>query len=139
MPTGANIAMIAASEYFVDARVRRQAESLVARGDRVTAIGLGRSANTVRRVLEGVSVVELPVAKYRGDSASTYARFYGRFALLAARELLRIKDLDLIQAHSMPEALVFCAIPQRLRGTPVLLDVHDLTSKLFETKFRPGG
>jgi glycosyltransferase involved in cell wall biosynthesis len=134
----ANIAMIVASEYHVDARVRRQAEALVARGDRVTAISLGRSSNTVRRISDGVSVVELPVAKYRGDSAAAYASYYGRFALLAARELLRIKGPDLIQVHSMPEALVFCAIPQRLKGTPVLLDVHDLTSKLFETKFKSG-
>jgi glycosyltransferase involved in cell wall biosynthesis len=35
----------------------------------------------------------------------------------------------------MPEALVFAAVTPRLARVPVLLDVHDLTSKLFASKF----
>jgi glycosyltransferase involved in cell wall biosynthesis len=43
-----------------------------------------------------------------------------------------------VQAHSMPEVLVFCAAVQRTAGTPLLLDVHDMTSRLFESKFGAG-
>jgi glycosyltransferase involved in cell wall biosynthesis len=133
-----HVAMVVASEYEVDARVRRQAEALVARGDSVTVIALGKTDAVVRRELVGVHVVELPVRKYRGYSAGTYARYYARFGWHAMRELGRLQAVDLVQVHSMPEVLVFCAWRQRLGGVPVLLDVHDLTSKLFETKFGPG-
>jgi glycosyltransferase involved in cell wall biosynthesis len=133
-----HVAMVVASEYDVDARVRRQAEALVARGDTVTVLALGKTDAVVRRDLLGVHVVELPVRKYRGYSAGTYLRYYARFGWHAMRELARLRGLDLVQVHSMPEVLVFCAWRQRLRGVPVLLDVHDLTSKLFETKFSAG-
>lgn len=130
--------MVVASEYQVDARVRRQAESLVARGDSVTVIALGTDVEVRHRSLLGVQVVELPVRKYRGYSIGTYVRYYARFAWHAMRELRRVGPVDLVQVHSMPEALVFAAWRQRLAGVPVLLDVHDLTSKLFATKFRTG-
>lgn len=133
-----HVAMVVASDYEVDARVRRQAESLAARGDTVTVISLGKTTAVVHRELVGVHVVEVPVRKYRGYSARTYLRYYARFGRHAMRELGRLHGVDLVQVHSMPEVLVFSAWRQRLRGVPVLLDVHDLTSKLFETKFRGG-
>jgi glycosyltransferase involved in cell wall biosynthesis len=35
----------------------------------------------------------------------------------------------------MPDALVFAAIAQRLRGVPVLLDLHELMPELYASKF----
>jgi glycosyltransferase involved in cell wall biosynthesis len=133
------IAMIAATEYHSDARVRRQAEALAARGDAVTVISLGREGTRAfsHEVLDGVRIISVPVAKFRGRSSLRYLAYYARFAVNATRALLTIGRVDVVQVHSMPEALVFCAIPQRLRGVPVLLDVHDLTSKLFEAKMSP--
>jgi glycosyltransferase involved in cell wall biosynthesis len=132
--------MVVASEYESDARVRRQAEALAERGDRVTVLAL-HAANRPRVAdIDGVRVVHLPVRKYRGDSARAYLRLYGGFAWHAAWWIARRpRAFDLVQAHSMPEALVFCATVQRLTGTPVLLDVHDLTSTLFASKFAADG
>jgi glycosyltransferase involved in cell wall biosynthesis len=45
------------------------------------------------------------------------------------------RRFDVVQAHSMPEALVFSAAVQRAIRVPVVLDVHDLTSELFSSKF----
>jgi glycosyltransferase involved in cell wall biosynthesis len=130
------VGMLVASEYESDSRVRRQAEALVERGDEVTVLALSGGGRPEVETLDGVRVVHLPVAKYRGDSSSAYLKLYGSFALHSSVRLARWpRRFDLIQAHSMPEALVFCATVQRALRLPVLLDVHDLTSELFSSKF----
>ena len=81
-----------------------------------------------------------PVRKYRGDSAKSYLSLYGGFfAYAAAWMARRPRAFDLVHSHTMPEALVFAAALQRMGRVPVLLDVHDLTERLFASKFRNGG
>lgn len=128
--------MITVSQYESDPRVRRQAEALVARGDEVTVLALHADGRPKLDVLEGVRVVHLPTRKYRGESAKTYLQLYGGFSARALAWLARHpRAFDVVQAHSMPEAVVFAGAVQRLFGVPVLLDVHDITSKLFVSKF----
>jgi glycosyltransferase involved in cell wall biosynthesis len=128
--------MVVASEYESDPRVRRQAEALVARGDEVTVLALHAPGRPVVDTLEGVRVVHLPTHKYRGSSARAYLSLYGGFSVRAAGWLARHpRSFDVVQAHSMPEALVFTASLQWLLRVPVLLDVHDLSSRLFASKF----
>jgi glycosyltransferase involved in cell wall biosynthesis len=128
--------MLVASDYESDGRVRRQAEALADRGDEVTVLALHAAGRAEAETIEGVRVVHLPVSKYRGDSSGAYLKLYGAFALRSALRLARWpRRFDLVQAHSMPEALVFCASVQRALGLPVVLDVHDLTSELFSSKF----
>jgi len=130
------VGMVVISEYESDPRVRRQAEALVARGDEVTVLALHAAGRPRVDVLDGVRVVHLPTRKYRGSSAGAYLSLYGGFSVRAAAWLARRPfAFDVVQAHSMPEALVFAAMVQRLAGVPVLLDVHDITSKLFASKF----
>jgi glycosyltransferase involved in cell wall biosynthesis len=132
--------MLVASEYESDARVRRQAEALVQRGDEVTVIALRSGDRPTQSVLDGVRVIQVGTPKYRGDSSAAYLKLYGGFASRAALRLLRSpRAFDVVQAHSMPEALVFCAALQRMAGVPVILDVHDLTSELFSSKFNGRG
>jgi glycosyltransferase involved in cell wall biosynthesis len=132
--------MVVASEYESDARVRRQAEALVDRGDRVTVLALHAAHRPSVDEVDGVRVVHLPVRKYRGESPRAYLRLYSSFAAHAGWWLARRpRAFDVLQAHSMPEALVFCAAVQRLARVPVLLDVHDLTSTLFASKFAERG
>jgi glycosyltransferase involved in cell wall biosynthesis len=128
--------MVVISEYESDPRVRRQAEALAARGDEVTVVALNAPGRPAVDTVDGVRVVHLPTRKYRGSSAKAYLSLYGGFSARAAAWLAtRPRSFDVVQAHSMPEALVFTAAVQRLAGVPVLLDVHDLTSKLFASKF----
>jgi glycosyltransferase involved in cell wall biosynthesis len=128
--------MVVASEYESDPRVRRQAEALTARGDDVTVLALHAPGRPAVDTLEGVRVVHLPTRKYRGSSARAYLSLYGGFSARATGWLARHpRAFDVVQAHSMPEALVFTASVQRLFGVPVLLDVHDLSSRLFASKF----
>jgi glycosyltransferase involved in cell wall biosynthesis len=128
--------MVVVSEYEADPRVRRQAEALAARGDEVTVVALNAPGKPAVDRLDGVRVVHLPTRKYRGSSPAAYLSLYGGFGARAAVWLARRpRDFDLVQAHSMPEALVFAGAVPRLVGVPLLLDVHDLTSKLFASKF----
>lgn len=128
--------MLVVSEYESDPRVRRQAEALVERGDEVTVIALHAQGRPQVDEVNGVRVVHLPTQKYRGESSLAYIKLYGGFATHAAVRMARwARRFDVVQAHSMPEALVFAAGVQRISGVPVLLDVHDLTSELFAAKF----
>jgi len=130
------VGMLVVSQYESDPRVRRQAEALVARGDQVTVLALHADGRPADDLVDGVRVIHLPVRKYRGDSATAYLSLYGGFAARAAAWFSRHpRAFDVVQAHSMPEALVFAATVPRLAGVPVLLDVHDLTSQLFASKF----
>lgn len=130
------ICMVVASEYESDARVRRQAEALAERGDEVTVIALHSAGRPEFDMVDGVRVIHLPTRKYRGESSRDYLKLYLGFAARSTLRLLRTpRAFDLVQAHSMPEALVFSAALQRMLGVPVLLDVHDLTSELFSSKF----
>ncbi len=128
--------MLVISEYESDARVRRQAEALVERGDEVTVVALHAEGRPAVDVVDGVNVVHLPTQKYRGESSLSYIKLYGGFTARAAGRMARWgRRFDVVQAHSMPEALVFAAAVQRAMRVPVLLDVHDLTSELFSAKF----
>lgn len=128
--------MIVVSQYESDPRVRREAEALVSRGDEVTVLALYTEGQPRDTVVDGVKVVHLPVRKYRGDSTKEYLSLYGGFSARAMAWLTRnLRTFDVVQAHSMPEALVFAALPSKLAGVPVLLDVHDRTPKLFASKF----
>jgi glycosyltransferase involved in cell wall biosynthesis len=131
--------MLAVTEYASDPRVRRQAEALAARGDEVTVLALHAEGRPQTEVVDGVRVVHLATEKFRGASGKAYLKLYADFGARAAAWLARRpRAFDLVQAHSMPEVLVFCAAVQRLGRVPLLLDVHDMTSKLFESKFGAG-
>lgn len=130
------VGMLVVSEYESDARVRRQAESLVERGDEVTVVALHTDGRPDVETVDGVRVIHLPTQKYRGESSLAYIKLYGGFAARAAARFARWpRKFDVVQAHSMPEALVFSAAVQRALRVPVVLDVHDLTSELFSSKF----
>jgi glycosyltransferase involved in cell wall biosynthesis len=136
MLSGVRVGMLVISQYESDPRVRRQAEALAARGDDVTVVALHTEGRPAVDTVDGVRVVHLPTRKYRGDSTTAYLALYGGFMARSAVWMTRRpRAFDVVQAHSMPEALVFSATAPRLAGVPVLLDVHDLTSKLFASKF----
>jgi glycosyltransferase involved in cell wall biosynthesis len=128
--------MVVCSEYESDARVRRQAEALAARGDEVTVFALGGRGRPAEETIDGVHVVHAPTSKYRGDSVRAYLSLYGGFTAHAAGWLARRpRSFDLVQAHSVPEAIIFAAAVQAALRVPLLLDVHDLSPQLFASKF----
>jgi glycosyltransferase involved in cell wall biosynthesis len=128
------------SEYEANARVRRQAEALAARGDDVTVLALHAPGRPRTELIDGVRVVHSRTRKYRGDSARSYVSLYGGFFVRAAAWFSRQpRRFDVVQTHTMPEAVIFAATVQKALRVPLLLDVHDLTERLFASKFREHG
>jgi glycosyltransferase involved in cell wall biosynthesis len=132
------VCMIAYTNYAIDARVRREAETLAAQGFRVRCLTTRNGAERARFVLNGVEVRELGVQKYRGKSTLSYLSSYLRFLLVSSAACLRLLvrgELDVVHVHNLPDFLVFAALLPRLAGSKVVLDVHDSVPETFATKF----
>src|SRR6202046_1620167 len=131
----ARILIIAYTAYARDGRVKRQAEALTSRGDQVDAICLadGDLADT-----RGVCVTGLQLPRYRGASRIDYLRsylnFFSQAAALAIRRSLK-ERYDVVIACTMPDAAILSALPCRLFGSKLVLDVHDTMPELYLDKF----
>ena len=132
------VCMIAYTNYTIDARVRREAETLVASGYRVSCLTNRNKGTETTYVLNGVEVQELAVPKYRGKSTVAYILSYLRFlaaATVACLGRLVKGDIDVVHVHNLPDFLVFAAVLPRLVGKKVVLDIHDSVPETFATKF----
>ena len=89
-------------------------------------------------IVDGVEVLGTVASRYRGSNPLGYVLNYGRFVLATGRTLLhyhRRRPFALVQAHTMPDFVVFSALPLKRAGIPLLLDMHDLMPELFVSKF----
>jgi len=137
----AKICMIAYTLYPSDPRVRREAEALVKRGDTVDFICLQEATVSERQNYKGVQLFPLPVGRYQGTSTFSYVAKYASFLFRSGLLVTRLffeKRYDIIQVHTMPDALVFASLMPRLFGARVILDVHDLMPELYMCKFASG-
>jgi glycosyltransferase involved in cell wall biosynthesis len=130
--------MIVHAYYEEDARVRREAETLVAAGWEVDVFGLRRPGEGPRAGVQGVTLHRLPVGRHQGAGIVVYLAEYGAFlvrALFAAAAAHRRRRYDLVEVHSLPDYLVFAALPLKMTGVPVLLDLHEAMPEFFRTRF----
>jgi glycosyltransferase involved in cell wall biosynthesis len=134
------VCMIVYTIYPMDARVRREAETLAASGSfDVTVFCLKENAVPKAYSKENVSVRELHLGKYIGASRLWYLLSHLRFfikAFFACSWLFIRKGIDIVHVHNMPNFLVFAALIPKLFARPVILDMHDSVPDTFEAKFR---
>lgn len=131
----ARILLIAYTTYVHDGRVKRHAEALAERGDHIDVICLDSGHNGV---LDGVNVIGLKMPRYRGASRSSYVRSYLKFFARASWAALRrslVQRYDIVIVCTMPDAAVLCALPAKLLGSKVVLDIHDTMPELYQDKF----
>jgi glycosyltransferase involved in cell wall biosynthesis len=132
------VCLIAISVHPVEPRVRRMAESLVRAGHAVDVICLRGAGQAAEEICDGVRVLRLPIKHSQGGRVAAYAREYGGFFAQASATLLRRHretPYQLVQVSNPPDALAFCALPLKLRGVPVILDLRELTPELFASRF----
>ncbi len=115
----------------------REAEALASEGHEVHVIALRPVRGRSPAEMEGVYLHELPLTVRRGG-AVRYLYQYAMFFALATAVLLimHLKHrFQLVHVHSLPDAQVFCTVPLRLLGVPVLLDLHESMPELLMARF----
>lgn len=130
--------MIVHAYYEEDARVRRQAETLVASGRPVDVFALRRPGDGPHDIIDGVRLTRLPVRRHQGAGIATYLAEYTAFfvrALFAATLAHRRRRYALVQVHTLPDFLVFAGLPMRLAGVPLVLDLHEAMPEFFRSRF----
>jgi glycosyltransferase involved in cell wall biosynthesis len=131
----ARVLMIARSTFVGDARVKRHAQALAERADQVDLICLD---NPQVGQHGRVNVIGIRQQRYRGSSRSGYLRSYSRFFAAAALRALKLSlrhRYDVVIVVTMPDAAVLCALPCRLLGSKVVLDICDTMPELYRDKF----
>jgi len=133
--------MVAYSFYESDSRIIQYARSLTRRGDSVDIIALARVGVPRFEVIDGVNVYRVQQREINERAAFAYLFRILRFLLLATAVLtwkhLR-KRYQLVHVHSVPDFLVLAALPLRLMGVPVILDIHDILPEFYVSKFSTG-
>ncbi|MCE5229782.1 glycosyltransferase family 4 protein [bacterium] len=131
------IGMLVCSYYPQDPRVRREAEALVGAGFEVDVICLKRAGQGARDEKSGVRVFRLPMDRKRAGKIR-YIWDYLWFMILGAIWLNALharRRYKIVHVHNMPDVLVLCALPARLTGSKIILDLHDPTPEVYQTKF----
>ncbi len=131
----ARILIIAYRIFTHDARLRRNAEALVRRGDTVDVICLSTNGHTYTGP---VNVIAFPALRYRGKSKLRYLLHYLQFFIQASIVTTRrsvSRSYDLAMAISMPDAVVFGCWGAKLRGSKVILDITDMMPELYRDRF----
>lgn len=133
----ARIAMVVFSYYPADPRVRREAEVLERAGHSVDVLCLRKKVEMNIESFGGVTAYRVMAGSENRESLLKYFALSSFFAAAALARLIKLSLKQrhrLIQVHNMPDFLVFTAIFHKLLGVPVILDLHDLTVELFESK-----
>ena len=136
-PESPVICHVVYARYPADPRVRREAEALSRNGFDVDLICLRGPGEKAHETVGGVHVTRLPLRAIRG-SRMRYIYQYSLFFLLAATCLVT-KQIrrwyDAVHIHSMPDFLIFAALPSRLLGCQLVLDLHESMPELYLARF----
>jgi glycosyltransferase involved in cell wall biosynthesis len=132
------VAVLAHAYYEEDSRVRREAEALVRAGRPVDVFALRRPGDPPEGELDGVVIHRLDVRRHQGAGIGVYVREYLDFmarATIALARAHRARRFALVHVDTLPDFLVFAAMPLKLAGVPVLLDLHEAMPEFFRARF----
>lgn len=120
-----------------DPRIQRETDALLAAGHEVDIICL-REPDQEPREQEGrLRIIRLPVNRWSSSFAGHLFE-YVVFTLLAAWRLAlehARRRYRVVQVATLPDFLVFAALPLKLLGVPVLLDLHEDMPAFFADRF----
>jgi glycosyltransferase involved in cell wall biosynthesis len=134
---GRRVAILVHATVPGDPRIQRQSEALVAAGYEVDILCLRRPGEAAEETAGGRRVVRLPLNRTVSGFAGHMAE-YVAFAALAAWRLAvehRRRRYDLVQVATVPDFLAFAALPEKLGGVPLLLDLHEDMPEFFRDRF----
>ena len=130
--------MIVHAYYPVgETRVEREALALVNAGYAVDVLCLRDLGERVFESIDGVDIYRLPVMrKNKGGLVGQFLEYLSFFFLVFAKLLTLYprQKYKTIQAHNLPDFLVFSALVPKLFGARIILDIHDLMPEFFASK-----
>jgi len=135
------VLMITNSVYIRDTRVRRYAEPLADEGHHVDIICLASENDQPQSSHPNIEVYALPIARSRREGLThVLGWLHSAFMMFLKCSRLDFRHrYDLVHVHNMPDFLAFCALVPRLRGCPVILNIHDPTPELAQSKLQVSG
>src|SRR5438094_7510404 len=128
---------LAFSHYPADTRVKRETQALLATGRDIAVIALrGDGEQPVERCA-GVVTVRVPGAKTRGGFLR-YLRDYIVFVWRCRRLVAghrQFAHLRVVHVHTLPDFLLWAALPARRRGARLVLDMHEIFPEFARSKY----
>ncbi len=121
-----------------EGRVANEARAALDAGWDVDIVAMRKPDEQRQEIVDGVSVFRLPLSHEWGGGAFAVAREYLGFTVLATAKvaaLMRRRRYAVVQVHNPPDFLVLAALPPRIRGARVILDIHDFAPELFAMRF----
>jgi len=131
------VTVVAYTNYFLDGRVRFEAEGLAESGCEVHVIAARSEQPNSATVLNEVVIEESPLQVRRGGKMR-YLFQYFAFLLTSSAMLLRSsfgRRSAILHIHSLPDFQVLCALPFKLLGAAVVLDMHESMPELILARF----
>jgi glycosyltransferase involved in cell wall biosynthesis len=133
------VAIVAHSHVPGDPRVLRQSTALVESGREVDIFCLRRPGEEGEEArAAGVRILRMPVRRTPSGFVGHLVEYLSFTAVVAwhlAREHRR-RGYALVQVANVPDFLVLSAVPERLSGIPVILDLHEDLPAFFADRFR---
>ncbi len=137
MPRPPRIAIVVHSVVAFDPRIQRQVSALEQSGYEVDVFGLRQPGETAEERRGSVRFIRLPVNRWFLGFAGHLAE-YMAFSAVALWSLARRhahRHYDLVQVATVPDFLAFSALPERMVGVPLLLDLHEDMPEFFRDRF----
>jgi glycosyltransferase involved in cell wall biosynthesis len=132
------VAIVVHAIYPGDPRVRRQSDALTDAGHEVDVFALRQPGEAADETDGAQRIVRLPLNRAFTGFAGHLVE-YAAFTALAAWQLAREhrrRRYDLVQVATVPDFLDFAALPEKLGGVPLLLDLHEDMPEFFRDRFR---
>ena len=120
-----------------DPRIQRQVSALEQSGYDVDVFGLRQPGEAAEERRGSVRFIRLPVNRWFLGFAGHLAE-YMAFSVVALWSLARRhahRHYDLVQVATVPDFLAFSALPERMVGVPLLLDLHEDMPEFFRDRF----
>jgi glycosyltransferase involved in cell wall biosynthesis len=132
------LCMIVHGPYPPDTRVARAVRVALDEGWQVDVLATRQPGEQAKQLVDGATVIRLPIEHRWGASALEVVREYVSFtvvASVAAARLTARRRYAAVHVNNPPDFLVAAAAVPRLAGARVIFDVHDLSPDMFEMRF----
>jgi glycosyltransferase involved in cell wall biosynthesis len=118
-------------------RITKEMNALSETGYSIDLVCLSRPGEQRRETINGVRVFRLPHGHKRGSPVRYMFEYGLSFVLMSAMisALYFQRRYSCIQVNTLPDFLVFVTFIPRLFGAKVLLDMHEPTPELWNSKY----